>query len=140
VIAMANEADVFASVMPTLGGMLTDELIRERMAAGAAGASSLASFTSRLGFLTTYGNLSPAARRLGMDRLRARQVDAFARFGSTAGAGATALDGMPREEAWRRYSAALTASLCHADPSYCIAPGGMAGMPSGSGVSATVRL
>jgi hypothetical protein len=140
VIAMANEADVFASVMPTLGGMLTGELIRERLAAGEAGASSLASFTSRLGFLTTYGNLGPAARRLGMDRLRARQVDAFARFGSTPGAGATALDGMPREEAWRRYSAALTASLGGGDEAYPILRGGGAGVPAGFGVSERLGL
>jgi hypothetical protein len=115
VIAMANEADVFASVMPGLGAMLTDDLIRERREAGDQSASSLASFTSRLGFLTTYGNLGPAARSLGMDGLRARQVDAFTMFGATPGAGAAALDRMPRDEATQRYAAALAASLSNRD-------------------------
>jgi hypothetical protein len=65
VIAMANEADVFSSMLPNLGLHLTHRLAEERARAGHGWAADIADPGSRLAFLTTYARLTPAARALG---------------------------------------------------------------------------
>ena len=106
-IAMANEADVLASLMPSLGAALTADLARERAACGDSRADEVMTFASRLRFLRGYEQQTEAARALGLDAIVRQQIEAFGRFGTTAEEGAAALDMLRREDALRRYQAAL---------------------------------
>jgi hypothetical protein len=106
-IAMANEADVLASLMPDLGWELTEALARERALANDPDAADLLTFNARLRFLQTYDRQSRAARALGLEAIVNRQIQSFAPFGDTLEEGAAALDRLPRAEARDRYRAAL---------------------------------
>jgi hypothetical protein len=102
--ALANEADVFACLLPELGWELADALAAEQ--AGQVSPCP-ASCAGRLAFLRRYACFSPAATRLAMPALQARMVSAFAVGGGTPEAGARLLDGMERTAARRRWRAAL---------------------------------
>jgi hypothetical protein len=76
--ALANEADVFASLLPRLGWKLADLLAEEWRASGhAARASQVVGFTGRLSFLRVYSRFTDAATRLGCAALQAAQLAAF---------------------------------------------------------------
>ena len=94
--ALANEADVFASLLPELGWKLADALAMEQAGQISPCPSSCA---GRLTFLRRYACFSPAATRLAMPALHARMVSAFAVGGGTPEAGAWMLDGMERTAA-----------------------------------------
>jgi hypothetical protein len=102
--ALANEADVFASLLPELGWELADALAVEQAGQVSPDPSSC---TGRLAFLRRYHCFSPAAARLAMPSLQARMVSAFAVDGGTPEAGARMLDGMTRKAARRRWCATL---------------------------------
>jgi hypothetical protein len=102
--ALANEADVLASLLPELGWDLADALAMEQ---GGQVSPSPSSCTGRLAFLRRYACFSPAATRLAMPSLQARMVSAFAVDGGAPEAGARMLDGMERTAARRRWRAAL---------------------------------
>ena len=102
--ALANEADVFASLLPELGWELADALTTEQAGQVSPSPSSCA---GRLAFLRRYHCFSPAAAELAVPSLHARMVSAFAVDGGTPEAGARVLDGMERGTARRRWCAAL---------------------------------
>lgn len=110
---LANEADVFASLLPALAWEQAEALAAERH--GQALGDTVATYGGRLAFLRTYGCFSEPARRVGLADLQERQVEAFARVagrlgaGSTPEAGAAALDRLPRAKAQALYSEALEA-------------------------------
>ena len=103
ICALANEADVLASLLPELGWDQSDLLALEWEAHDPARAKTARSFTGRQNFLLLYANSSPAARSLGLHRVIARGLDAFEPDGGPA------LDLLPRPEAMARYRARLNA-------------------------------
>ncbi|MBV9537856.1 MAG: hypothetical protein JOY70_02865 [Acidisphaera sp.] len=117
VTAIANDADVFASLLPSLGWTLTDALARERQSAGIANAGELRSFSSRLQFLRSYERPTDASELLGVGTLVRQQIGAFCCFGSDPDSGAARLDAMPRESAMSRYQAALAWVAAERKPS-----------------------
>lgn len=112
--ALANEADVFASLLPDLGEHLTECLALEWRRGGHARADEVESYASRLAFLTSYLRLTPWAAALGIGDLLARQIRAFECIDCPAHSGAAALDALPMPEARRRYHSAL----CRTGASY----------------------
>ena len=104
--AMANEADVLASLLPELGWELADALAEEQ---GGHVSPSPSSFAGRLAFLRRYHRFSTAAAHLDIPALQARMVGAFAIDGDTPEAGARALDTMDRATGRQRWRAALAA-------------------------------
>jgi len=112
--SLANEADVTASLMPTLGLRLGAALAEERRLAGDPNADAVASFSFHLGFLRCYGWFTPAAEAIGLADMVRRKIDAFARIGHdpTPEAGAAELDRMERRKAIALYQAAFD----HDDP------------------------
>ncbi|MBN8891092.1 MAG: hypothetical protein J0H91_12465 [Rhodospirillales bacterium] len=106
---LANEADVFASLLPSRGWRMGAALAAEWRMGGHARAEAVASFSGRLGFLRLYRRFSPPAESLGLSRLVGQQVAAFAWGAASPEEGAAALDRMPRPAAHRRYMDALDA-------------------------------
>jgi len=101
--ALANEADVLASLLPELGWDLSDLLAQEWAEHDPTRAAGARSFAGRQAFLLLYANPSPAACSLGLDQVIARGLDAFEPDG------AAALDLLPRADAMNRYRARLNA-------------------------------
>lgn len=104
---LANEADVFASLLPSQGWRMAAALAAEWRAGGHARAETVASFSGRLAFLRLYRRFSPPAVTLGLDRAVAQQIAAFAWGAASPEEGAAALDRLPRPAAQRRYMEAL---------------------------------
>jgi hypothetical protein len=104
---LANEADVFVSLLPARGWRMGAALAAEWRAAGCRDADAVASFSGRLAFLRRYRQFSPPAERLGLARVVGQQVAAFAWGAASPEDGAAALDRMPRRVAYRRYMDAL---------------------------------
>jgi len=101
--AIANEADVLASLLPTLGWELGDLLAEEWSVHSPTRAALARSFIGRRTFLQLYARSTPVAASLGLTRVIARGIDAFAPDGPQA------LDQMPRAEAMARYNERLGA-------------------------------
>jgi hypothetical protein len=109
---IANEADVFASLLPELGWLEAEALAEEWHATPRA--REVMSFAGRLQLLRTYHRFSPPAVRIGLAGLCARQVGCFVpAAGMAAGAApeeaAEKLDAMPRAQARAAYRAAFAA-------------------------------
>lgn len=104
---LANEADVFASLLPSQGWRMGAALAAEWRLGGHARAETAASFSGRLAFLRLYRRFSPPAVALGLDQAVAQQVAAFAWGAGSPEEGAAALDRLPRPAAQRRYMEAL---------------------------------
>lgn len=104
---MANEADVFVSLLPARGWRMSAALAAEWRATGYPHADSVTTFSGRLAFLRRYRQFSPPAERLGLARVVGHQVAAFAWGAGSPEEGAAALDRMPRRVAYRRYMDAL---------------------------------
>nr|WP_283949505.1 hypothetical protein [Limobrevibacterium gyesilva] len=108
---LANEADVFASLLPRLGWQQAEALAHEWR--GTPNGETVATFAARLSLLRTYARFSPAATRMGLASLCRRQVDAFAAVARRLGSGdcpnegAAALDNMPRNLALTIYDDTL---------------------------------
>jgi hypothetical protein len=103
---LAREADLFASSLPRLGPRLGRLLARELAAAGQAVPEGVATHVARVALLRLLPPATDAARRLGLDVVRAEQLDAYAeaarRLGlrkATAEDGAAALDAMDAQDA-----------------------------------------
>ena len=113
---LANEADVCASLLPTLGPCLGLLLAQEWGADTSAGLLARTA-TGRLAFLRGYPcpafpAMSGPARALGLDAARRRGIAAYAAVPpasaeATPEAGAAALDRMPPGDAAAAYAAAL---------------------------------
>ncbi len=118
-VRLVREADVLASLLPRLGWQLGVLLRREWRRAGEPDADDVASFAGRHAFLSSRGQHSPAATRLGLAALTSRQCVAFEVFAEGLGgaAGAAALDRMNRAEALRQYRVALTETATGGGPS-----------------------
>lgn len=95
--AMANEADVLASLLPNLGWELAELLAAEWSPHDRAKAEMAKSFGGRLSFLQIYAAPTPASAELGLDRVVARQIKAFMPDGPRA------LDALRRTEARAKY-------------------------------------
>lgn len=95
--ALANEADVFASLLPGLGCALAEDLAREWQAQDPARAAHTRSFQGRHQFLGIYRHTTEAAARLGVREMIEDQLTAFAPDG------AQAFDAMDRDAAMRLY-------------------------------------
>jgi hypothetical protein len=104
---MANEADVFASLLPSRGWRMGAALAAEWRGGGHARAATVDSFSGRLAFLRLYRRFSPPAEKLGLGRAVAQQVAAFAWGAASPEDGAAALDRLPRRAAYLRYMDAL---------------------------------
>lgn len=119
--ALANEADVMASLMPELGLRLGDALASEGRLAGDPDAEVTASFQGRLAFLRRFGSLTPAAAALGVPALVKAQIAGFAAAARRLPAAATPeqaaaeLDRMDRPAARARYLAAVSAAAMTRD-------------------------
>jgi hypothetical protein len=96
-IALANEADVLASLLPDLGLTLSERLAEEWRPHDPGRADAACSFSGRRSFLTIYAAPSEAACQLGLQACIARQLQAIT----------PELDAMPRPEAIARYRARL---------------------------------
>lgn len=97
---LANEADVFASLLPGLGRQLGSALAAERNLPP----ERPGQHGERLAFLRLYERFSPPAMALGLAALHEDQIAAF---GSDQAAGAAALDRLPLREANAAYNSAL---------------------------------
>ena len=111
---IANEADVFASLLPELG-WLEAEALAEEWHASPPRAREVMSFAGRLQLLRTYHRFSPPAVRIGLAGLCARQVGCFVpaagmAAGTTPEQAAERLDAMPRARARAAYRAAFAAA------------------------------
>jgi len=95
--ALANEADVLASLLPELGCVLTHLLAEEWQPHDAERAAQTLLFSSRGDFLSIYAEPTLAARSLGLDECIRRQREAIT----------PELDTMPRDRAMARYRARL---------------------------------
>lgn len=95
--ALANEADVLASLLPSLGWELAELLAAEWSAQDSTRAEAAKSFSGRHSFLQIYANPTPASAALGIDRMVARQIKAFTPDGPRA------LDALRRTEAKAKY-------------------------------------
>lgn len=113
--SLANEADVMASLMPTLGPRLGILVARERELAGDPKADLIGRYSHQLAFLRAYAWFTPAASAIGMADLVRRRIEAFARAGQAPGAattpedGAAALDRLDRGAAEALYREAFDA-------------------------------
>ncbi|BDG72632.1 hypothetical protein [Roseomonas fluvialis] len=103
---LAREADLFASSLPRLGPRLSRLLARELAMAGQAVPEGVATHVARVALLRLLPPASEAARALGLDGVRAAQLDAYGeaarRLGlriASAEAGAAALDAMDTADA-----------------------------------------
>ncbi len=116
ICALANEADVFASLLPAIGLVQSRALASEWRAGGYAQAEEVGTFVGRVGFLRLYRNLSPEAVRIGLAEVRDRQLTAFVsagerlRVGASADDGAAALDRLAWPEAYGIFMAAFNAT------------------------------
>ena len=109
---LANEADVFASLLPDLGWIEAEALAREWQ--NSPRGTVVATFAGRLQLLRAYSRFSPTATRIGLASLCARQIDCFvvaAQAGSTPEQGAAALDTMPRAQARMAYRMTLAEAV-----------------------------
>jgi hypothetical protein len=112
--AMANEADIMASLLPATGVAMGEALAEEMVQAG--GSAAIATFTARLAFLRRRTLYTPAAAALGLPAAVQRQIDGLAaiardlKAGETADDGAAALDRMDRAPASALYHAAARAA------------------------------
>lgn len=98
---LAREADLFGSSLPTLGPQLGRLLAVELAAAGQPSPEEVASHAARLALLRMQPAPTAAARLLGLDAVRAAQIEAYGQAAQrlaidppTPEAGAAALDGM----------------------------------------------
>jgi len=110
---IANEADVFASLLPELGWLEAEALAEEWHATPRG--REVMSFSGRLQLLRTYRRFSAAAIRIGLAGLCAKQVGCFVpaaglAAGATAEAAAEVLDTMPRARARAAYRAAFASA------------------------------
>ena len=109
-----NEADAFASFLPSLGPRLTEALAQERALAGNP-AMLAAPAWHRVAFLRSYRMPSPSAVRLGLLDARNSSYRAYAAAGgligttATVDAGAEALDSLAPAQARVVYERALAA-------------------------------
>jgi predicted flap endonuclease-1-like 5' DNA nuclease len=87
--ALANEADVLASLLPELGITLSEQLATEWRPHDATRAAFAESFSGRSTFLRLYATPTPPARSLGLEQCIAGQIKAIT----------DELDAMPRTEA-----------------------------------------
>lgn len=101
---LVREADLFASLTPCLGWRLSRALVRERERAFLPGAASAGTHAGRFALLSSVPQMTPPAIALGLDAVRSLQLDALEHAG-----GVTTLDTLPAEEAWRRWTEALSA-------------------------------
>lgn len=106
VCRLAREADLFGSTMPELGPRLSRQLAIELAAAGQPAAESVAGHAARVALLRALPPASLPARAIGLETLRAAQIEAYAgvarRLGiapPSAEAGAAALDAMDPADA-----------------------------------------
>ncbi len=110
---LANEADVCASLLPTLGPCLSRLLAEEWRPANDPMLLRVGTAAGRLGFLLGYPPLSPAATTLGLGRARARCLEVYAEAARRLGAGSTseqgcaALDSLPEAASQAAYAEAL---------------------------------
>jgi hypothetical protein len=116
ICALANEADVFASLLPAIGLVQSRALASEWRAGGYDGAEEVGTFVGRLRFLRLYQHLSPAAEHIGLADVRDRQLAAFVSSGErlraavSVDAGAAALDRLSWPEAYGIFMAAFNAT------------------------------
>lgn len=110
---LANEADIFGSMLPRLGPMLSRALAEEWRPSGDPALARVGTAAGRLEFLRACPPLSGPAVALGLCVARARCFEAWAAAGERLGAGATpeagcaALDRLAPMEAAAVYGAAL---------------------------------
>jgi len=111
--ALANEADVCASLLPGLGPTLSRRLAAEWAASTTPPTVDFGSACSRLAFLQSYPTASPPAHRLGLALARAGCIAAYREAGrhlagtATPESGCAALDLLPPDRAAQEYAAAL---------------------------------
>ncbi len=84
---LANEADIFASLMPRLGWTLGRALSDEGVRTGVGDARAKARHVGRLAFLRGMPRFSPAGRLLGLAAARDREVVGYTRIGLHLGFG-----------------------------------------------------
>jgi hypothetical protein len=114
---LGQEADLFASLTPELGWLLSEALAHEWRNAGVTATPPVDSFAGRLGWLRGLRPPTRAGEALGLAVAAADQRAAFAwsmrelvgLAAATPDQAAAALDALPRSEARRRYLAALRA-------------------------------
>ncbi len=110
---LANEADVFASMLPRLGPCLSRLLAEEWRPSGNPALLRVGTAAGRCAFLRAYPAMSGPAVSLGLEASRTRCLDAYAAVargagqGDTAEAGCSVLDAMGAEAARDAYAAAL---------------------------------
>ncbi len=77
-VVLVQEADIWVSSLPMLGAQLTQQMSQEWLAHAPERAQALIQPAGRLGFLR-HASLfsSPAARELGIHRIRQAQIDAL---------------------------------------------------------------
>ncbi len=95
--ALANEADVLASLLPVLGLTLAELLATEWRPHDPARAAGVVSFAGRSQFLGVYASPTPAGQCLGLQRCIGRQIAVIT----------PDLDRLPRPEAVARFHATL---------------------------------
>jgi predicted metal-dependent HD superfamily phosphohydrolase len=95
--ALANEADVLASLLPGLGLTLADLLAAEWRPHDPERAASVTSFVGRRQFLSVYADPTEAGRCLGLQDCIGRQIAAIT----------VELDALPRLEAVARFKGRL---------------------------------
>jgi hypothetical protein len=108
---LMREADLFGSLTPCLGWRLSHALAAEWAEAGDPTAGRVATYVGRFALLSFLPAMTPPAVSLGLAAGRALQLAALQRAGEAASPalGAAALDAAPRDEADRRWKAALRA-------------------------------
>jgi hypothetical protein len=110
---LANEADVYASMLPRLGPCLSRLLAEEWRPSGNPVLLRVGTAAGRCAFLRGYPAMSAPAEQVGMAAARACCLDVYAAvardFGQegTAEAGCALLDGLQPAEAEAAYAAAL---------------------------------
>ena len=113
--AMANEADVFASLLPVSGIGFGWALAEEMRQAGHPAAETIGTFRGRLSFLRLYAAFSPAATALGLPGIVQAQLNAFSTLardlhgGDQPEDGAELLDRMQPDAARDRFLLAFAA-------------------------------
>lgn len=105
---LANEADLAASLMPTLGPRLGALLATEWRNAGAAGAAAVETHAGRLAFLRNVAELSRWGNAIGLATARDTCFCAYAALGCTMAAGAARLDALSPAEAGIAYATAIS--------------------------------
>ena len=108
VCRLAEEADMFGSLMPELGWQLSIALAREVRATGHRLNPSVASFTGHLALLRRQRPATQAGQEFGLADAVGDQIAAMAAFGDgSAEQGAALLDALPPTQAWADYVAVL---------------------------------